>query len=98
MRWSREVLKVDPFFLGAPGYPLDLQVLGASDTLEYEALAELRGTHPAANARRIVLSREFDAGLGGLDSAWLATTPTLNGCWRTRSGRFLVGQLATDER
>ena len=37
-----EVLAVDPFFLGAPDYPLDLGVLGEPDTLEYDALSQLR--------------------------------------------------------
>jgi thymidylate synthase ThyX len=61
-----EVLKVDPYFLGAPGYPLDLQVLGAADTLEHEALAELRATTSATSDERFF--REFDAALGGRSS------------------------------
>ncbi len=37
-----EVLKVDPNFLGGPQFPLDLQILGMPDTLEYEVLANLQ--------------------------------------------------------
>jgi thymidylate synthase ThyX len=61
-----EVLKVDPFFLGAPGYPLDLQVLGQSDTLEYEALASLQPAVSGDHDERFFV--EFDATLGDRDS------------------------------
>jgi thymidylate synthase ThyX len=61
-----EVLKVDPYFLGAPGYPLDLQVLGASDTLEYEALADLQSTVTTSTDERFF--HEFDAALEGRNS------------------------------
>lgn len=61
-----EVLRVDPYFLGAPGYPLDLQVLGATDTLEYEALSELTGTVASSSDERFF--EEFDTALGGYDS------------------------------
>jgi thymidylate synthase ThyX len=61
-----EVLKIDPNFLGAPGYPLDLDVLGVGDTLEYQALLELRGTLDANHDETFF--QEYDAALGGLDS------------------------------
>lgn len=61
-----EVLKIDPYFLGAPGYPLDLQLLGASDTLEHDALAELQ---PAiAGGHDESFFTEFDTTLGDRNS------------------------------
>ena len=68
-----EVLKIDPYFLGAPGYPLDLEVLGAGDTLEYEALDELRGT--LASNYDESFFREYDAALDGLDSKLVGFNP-----------------------
>jgi len=68
-----EVLKADPYFLGAPGYPLELQVLGARDTLEYEALAELSGTLSSNHDEAFF--REYDAALGGLDSKLVGFNP-----------------------
>ncbi len=61
-----EVLAVDPFFLGAPDYPLDLGVLGEADTLEYEALQQLRANLDQNNGEEFF--RQFDAALDGLDS------------------------------
>jgi flavin-dependent thymidylate synthase len=60
----RQVLEVDPFFLGAPGYPLDLRPLAADDMPEARALASLRAAidlGPGENERAI---RAFDDALG----------------------------------
>jgi hypothetical protein len=61
-----EVLAVDPYFLGAPGYPLNLGILGESDTLEYEALANLGANLQQNNDEAFF--QQFDAGLDGYDS------------------------------
>jgi thymidylate synthase ThyX len=68
-----EVLKVDPNFLGAPGYPLDLQILGATDTVEYEALAELQTSARATTDEQFF--RDFDAALEGRDSRLAGYNP-----------------------
>jgi thymidylate synthase ThyX len=68
-----EVLRVDPHFLGAPGYPLDLQLLGAGDTLEHEALAETGVTLRGEGDERFF--NDFDAALGGYDSRLASYDP-----------------------
>lgn len=65
-RMVEEVLEVDPFFLGAPDYPLDLKILAQEDTLEYETLHQL-GQNTGHGADEAFFS-EFDAALNGLDS------------------------------
>jgi flavin-dependent thymidylate synthase len=68
-----EVLRVDPYFLGAPGFPLDLEILALPDTLEYEALAQLRASLDASPDERFF--EEFDAALGGYDSRLVSYDP-----------------------
>ena len=67
-RMVDEVLAVDPYFLGAPGYPLDLRPLGADETLESQALASWRTNLGQSEAETEAFCREFDAGLGEWDS------------------------------
>lgn len=65
-RMVEEVLAVDPYFLGAPDFPLDLDILAQEDTLEYETLH-----HLGLNARQGAdesFFEEFDRQLNGLDS------------------------------
>ena len=69
----RAVLAVDPYFLGAPGYPLDLQILAAEDTLEYESLANHRANVAQTGGEEFV--RSFDAGLDGYDSRLASYDP-----------------------
>jgi flavin-dependent thymidylate synthase len=61
-----EVLKVDPYFLGAPDYPLDLQILAAEDTMEYDVLNEVR-QNLSGNSEESFF-KEFDRQLGGYNS------------------------------
>lgn len=68
-----EVLRIDPHFLGTPAHPLDLQLLGEDDTLEYAALTEVRGAIDASPDERFFA--EFDAALGGWDSRLIAYNP-----------------------
>ena len=72
-RMVEEVLKVDPYFLGAPGRPLDLGVLASEDTLEYQVLAQFRETlyRPASED----FFRQFDDALAGYDSKLVAYNP-----------------------
>lgn len=72
-RMVEEVLKVDPYFLGAPRYPLDLGILAAEDTLEYEALAELRANLGQTGGEAFF--QEFDAALEGFDSRLVGYDP-----------------------
>jgi flavin-dependent thymidylate synthase len=63
-RMVDEVLAIDPYFLGAPGHPLDLRPLAAEDSLEAQTLAHWQETagQSAADAERFCES--FDAELG----------------------------------
>ena len=65
-RMVEEVLEVDPYFLGAPDFPLDLDILAQEDTLEYETLHHL-GLNSRQGADES-LFEEFDRQLNGLDS------------------------------
>jgi len=59
----RQVLEVDPWFLGAPGYPLDLRPLTIDDPIEAQAFAHWRDAvdrDPGENERAILA---FDAAL-----------------------------------
>lgn len=86
------VLAVDPYFLGAPGYPLDLQLLAAEDTLEYESLANHRANLDQAGGEEFF--RTFDAELDGYDSRLAGYDPdavfTLASAIRTVLGRSEV--------
>ncbi len=65
-RMVEEVLEVDPYFLGAPEYPLDLNIFAQEDTLEYETLDSIgRNIRDGADESFFT---EFDAALNGLDS------------------------------
>lgn len=71
----RQVLAMDPFFLGAPGFPLDLRPLATDDLPEARALAALRPAidlGPDAANRAIA---EFDAGLGPWRNSRLEAFP-----------------------
>ena len=59
-----EVLAVDPYFLGAPGYSLDLRVAAADDSLEARALGRWRGALDRGEAETEAACRTFDAALG----------------------------------
>jgi flavin-dependent thymidylate synthase len=67
-RMVDEVLQVDPYFLGAPHYPLDLRVVGASDSLEARALAGWRATRQLTPEEAERACQHFDAQLGDLHS------------------------------
>ncbi|MDQ3695887.1 MAG: FAD-dependent thymidylate synthase [Chloroflexota bacterium] len=74
-RMVEEVLAVDPFFLGAPGFPLDLRPLGAEETIEAKALAEWRSNLGQTEAATEAFCREFDATLGAWDSKLVHFNP-----------------------
>lgn len=67
-RMLAEVLAVDPYFLGAPGYPLDLKLLDTEETLEAQALSEWRGLASHAEAKTAAALQAFDEALGPYDS------------------------------
>ena len=67
-RMVAEVLAVDPYFLGAPGYPLELRVLETEETLEAQSLAEWRGALAAGDAETAAAREAFDARLGPYES------------------------------
>ncbi|HEX5497716.1 MAG TPA: FAD-dependent thymidylate synthase, partial [Thermomicrobiales bacterium] len=66
-----QVLEVDPYFLGAPGYPLDLRPLAGDDTLEAQALAAWRANLAQSEAETEAFCRDFDARLGAWDNSRL---------------------------
>jgi thymidylate synthase ThyX len=72
-RMVEEVLAVDPNFLGAPGHPLDPQVLALEDTLEYRALRAF--SEAVERSASEAFFREFDAALGPYHSRLVAYTP-----------------------
>jgi thymidylate synthase ThyX len=74
-RMLAEVLAVDPFFLGAPGHPLDLRLLDTDETLEAQALAEWRGALTAPESETDAALRDFDASLGPYDSRLVGYNP-----------------------
>ena len=67
-----EVLAVDPFFLGAPGYPLDLRVVAADDSLEARSLERWRGALDRGEAETEAACRAFDEALGPWQNSRLA--------------------------
>jgi thymidylate synthase ThyX len=68
-----EVLKVDPYFLGAPDYPLDLQILAAEDTVEFDVFNEVR-QNLSGNSDETFF-QEFDRTLGGYHSKLVSYDP-----------------------
>ena len=67
-RMVAEVLAVDPYFLGAPGFPLDLRLLDTGETLEARALDEWRGALAQPEAETAAARDAFDEALGPYDS------------------------------
>ena len=74
-RMVEEVLAVDPYFLGAPGFPLDLRALSADETLEARALADWRANLAQSEAETEAFCQEFDAALGEWDSKLVHYNP-----------------------
>lgn len=67
-RMVAEVLAVDPYFLGAPGYPLDLKLLETEETLEARALEEWRGAMTSTEDETASALQAFDEALGPYNS------------------------------
>jgi hypothetical protein len=63
-----EVLAVDPYFLGAPGFPLDLRLLDTGETLEAQALDQWRGVLSQPEIETAAARDAFDEALGPYDS------------------------------
>ncbi|MDQ3044413.1 MAG: FAD-dependent thymidylate synthase [Chloroflexota bacterium] len=74
-RMVDEVLAVDPYFLGAPLYPLDLRVLSVAGTLEAQALDQWRANLELRPEETEAYCQAFDAELGDLDSRLVAYQP-----------------------
>ena len=74
-RMLAEVLAVDPYFLGAPGFPLDLRLLAAEETLEARAISEWRGALVRPDAETAAALRAFDDALGAFDSRLVSYDP-----------------------
>jgi thymidylate synthase ThyX len=67
-RMLAQVLAVDPYFLGAPGFPLDLRLLDTGETLEAQALDQWRGALAQPEAETAAARDAFDEVLGPYDS------------------------------
>ena len=67
-RMLAEVLAVDPYFLGAPGFPLDLRLLDTAEALEARALDEWRGAMAQSESETAAAREAFDEALGPYDS------------------------------
>ena len=87
-RMVAEVLAVDPFFLGAPGYPLDLRLLETEETIEAQALAEWRGAISQPVAETSAAMRDFRRGARAVQQPpRQLTTPMPSRSWRMRCAR-----------
>jgi thymidylate synthase ThyX len=67
-RMVAEVLDVDPYFLGAPGFELDLRLLDTGETLEARALDDWRGALAQPELETAAARDAFDEALGPYDS------------------------------
>ncbi|MBA2277302.1 MAG: FAD-dependent thymidylate synthase [Chloroflexia bacterium] len=74
-RMVAEVLAVDPYFLGGPGHPLDLDVLGAEQTLEAEAFVHWRHNLDQSPDGVESFFARYDAELGHRNSRLVAWNP-----------------------
>lgn len=70
-----QVLEVDPYFLGGPGHPLDLRVLGAEQTLEAEAFSNWKQNIAQSPDDAEEFFTEYDAELGNLNSRLASYSP-----------------------
>ncbi len=85
-RMVEEVLEVDPFFLGAPEYPLDLKLFAQEDTLNmrrYRAWAATSLTAPM----RAILPSSMPLSMAWIPG-WCTSIRMQRRCWRTRSAPF----------
>lgn len=71
-RMVDEVLAIDPNFLGAPGFPLDLRPIGAGELLEARALETWRESVDQKRDYVELFCREFDESLGPWENSRLA--------------------------
>src|SRR5215218_4330247 len=70
-----EVLAVDPSFLCAPSYRLDLRALSTAETLEADAFDTWRATVGQTAESAEAFCQRFDAALGERESRLVATNP-----------------------
>jgi thymidylate synthase ThyX len=70
-----QVLDVDPYFLGGPGYPLDLRVLAADQTLEADAFNNWNHNINQSRDNSEAFFEEFDASLGNRNSRLVTWDP-----------------------
>ena len=87
-RMIDEVLAVDPNFLGAPGLPLDLRLIGAGELLEARALENWRENLAQSDAQTETFCREFDDALGPWENSRLVS-------WNADSERLMAGAVRT---
>ena len=71
----REVLAMDPNYLGAPGYLLDLRTLAVEESPEGQALVAWQASLAQSPDRAEAFCARFDAQLGDLDSRLVAHNP-----------------------
>lgn len=70
-RMVEEVLALDPYFLGAPGYPLDLRVISTGESLEARALEAWRTNLAQSPEETEAFCQRFDAELAPWSSSRL---------------------------
>ena len=87
-RMVEEVLAVDPNFLGAPGLPLDLRLVGASELLEARALEHWRENLAQSDEQTETFCREFDASLGPWENSKLVS-------WNPDAEALMAGAVRT---
>ena len=87
-RMVEEVLSVDPNFLGAPGLPLDLRLVGAGELLEARALENWRENLAQSDDQTEAFCREFDASLGSWENSRLVS-------WNSDAERVMADAVRT---
>jgi thymidylate synthase ThyX len=73
-RMVEEVLAMDRYFLGAPGHPLDLRMLGADDALEARAFTDWRTNLAQSDDETEAFCQRFDADLGEWSNSRLVSS------------------------
>jgi len=87
-RMVEEVLAVDPYFLGAPGLPLDLRLVGAGELLEARALENWRENLAQSDSQSEAFCRAFDESLGPWENSRLAA-------WNPAAERLMADAVRT---
>lgn len=71
----KQVLDVEPYFLGGPGHPLDLSIIANEQSLEEETFANWRANMAQSPEHAEAFFQEYDAKLDGRNSRLASHNP-----------------------